>query len=398
MAVEVARILRALPTSGAALLRAHGCEIETSGPEPTGARALIAKLVDAFQASPMRPEIEQRLSDIDAMSDWLGDACLREGVRDEAPQLMDAFSRGEGAHERAALVQAAAPTVFARACRRRYFSRYRLSKKACARFQAPQSPRWTPSADVIQSLIGALEPLLHEHLRSGEEILVDPIIRNTGGPGACIQLSLYASGAAQRIEEVEDRDLVPKIIRPAFNCVIGYWPGTGVLEIVVRNGTFGLRTAIAECFAQTALNASADAIMAIAAPTIALDGLLSRPLLGVDAEDRLVSAKLVELEVRSMAPPGGVVTYEARGRDGDVWEVVDANAKDPALLTMIATGAKIRVEYLREGGGRNFPLTFHLISPHRYTPCGATAMERLIIEKYLPRWGLMAAEQTPLWS
>ncbi len=399
MAVETARILRALPPALAEqMLRTHGCELDTVDISTLTRLASLARWVAAIEVSSARPHIEQILADVDMMSDWLGEACLREAVRDEAPDLFDALMRGEGAHERAAFAQLQNTSVFGRARRRRYFSHYRLSRKACARFRAPTLPDWRPSQDVIDELLLVLAPMLEEQLRTGQRIIADPIVRNAGGSGACVQLSLYAAGVAQRIEEVEGDDLVPKVIRPAFACVIGYWPKTGGLEIVVRNGTFNLRAAIAQAFAQSALGASPDALESMAEPTITLDGLLARPILDFEPDGGIVAARLMELEVRSMAQPGVSVTLAARDKNSDAWTASDAFVKDSALLAGIAMSAKIRIEYKIETGGRRRTVTFDLSPPHGYKPRGATDMERLVIEKYLPRWGLLVAEEAPTWT
>lgn len=397
MAVEAARILRALPTSGVALLRAYGCEIETNESEPIGARALIAMLVDALQASPAYPEIEHRLADIDTMSDWLGEACLREAVHEEAPHLIEAFSRREGAHERAALVQAEEPAVFERACRRRYFSRNRLLKKCCARFRTVARPDWNPSSG-LDGLMAMLQPLLHNQLRTGESIVVDPIIRKAGAAGAFVQLSLYAAGSAQSIEEVEGEQVIYRVIRPAFVCVIGYWPNSGNLEVVVRNGAFALRAAIAVGFVRAALGATAEDLQTMVEPTVTLDGLLARPILDFDIEDGIVAAKLIELDVSSMACAGAAITLFARSKAATVWDSADEFVRDAALLAGIATRAKVQVEHVTDGSRRRRSITFELTPPNGYTPRGETEMQRLIIDKYLPRWGLMAAGETPPWT
>ena len=378
---------------GQQLLRDLGCALDASNSSQTGARAQMARLVAALQASPVRSQIEQRLAEIDMMSDWLGEACLREAVRDEAPGLFDALMREEGAHKRAALVQSARPAVFERACRRRYFSRYQLLKKACARFRAPSRGDWTPSNGTLESLGRIVEPLLHQQLRTGQGIIVDPIIRNSPGAKSFVQLSLYAAGSAQCIEEVEGDSLVQKVIRPAFVCVIGYWPKTGNLEIVVRNGTLGLRKAIAQAFVEVALAASADDVETMVEPTVTLDGLLARQVLGFDVEDKVVAARLIELEVRSMARSGAAIILVARDRQGDVWDTATEFVKDTSLLAGIVTRAKIRVEYIVEGSSRPRPLTFEFSPPHGYTPRGETEMQILVIQKYLPRWGILTAEE-----
>ena len=390
MAVEAARILRALPASGEPFLRALGCDLGGAGSSLAGARAHMARLVEALQASPARVQIEQALADVDGMSDWLGEACLREAVRDEAPGLLDALMRTEGAHERAVLVRTANPVVFERARRRRYFSRYRLQRKACARFRTPPKRGWELPETALERLICALEPVLREQLRTGERIIVDPILRNAAGAGAYVQLSLYADGAAQRIEEVEGRALVQKVIRPAVGCVIGYWPETGHLEVVIRHGTFALREAAARTFVSAVLGGAPDDLERMVEPTILLDGLLARPLLGVDIEDGIATVRTIELEVRSMARPGAGIVLLARDRGGDVWDTAAEFVTDTAMLTCIATRAKIRIEYVAGSSSRPHPLTFELTPPHGYTPRGETEMQLRIIQKYLPRWGLMA--------
>lgn len=374
MAVETGRILRALsPAMAEGLMCSLGCSLDDQDPGGLARPARVTRWTSAIAATDVAATIEQHLADIDGLSDWLGQECLRETLRD------------------------AGRALFEQASRRRYFSHYRLSQKSCARFRAPAMADWRPSDADIARLRQALEPLLHEELRTGDDIIVDPIVRAVSG-GVCVQLSIYAAGAAQRIEEVEGDDLVPRVIRPAFACVIGYWPETGGLEVVVRNGTFGLRAAVAEMFAEAALGADADALQMMSDPTIALDGLLVRPVLDFDVADGIASARVIELEVRSMAKLGAAMTLAWKRKEGDVWDAAEVFAREDALLAGIVCRAKIQVIHSPVGGGSRRSLTFELSPPHKYQPRGATAMERMIIEKYLPRWGLMTPAEPPSWT
>ncbi len=397
MAVETARILRALrPATAEALLKRLDVALDDRDPTDLRTSERVSRWMTALATADIGV-IEQHLSDIDGLGDWLGEHCLLETVRDEAPDVLDEFLALEGgAHERAAFIMDARPALFESARRRRYFSHYRLRQKACSRFSVPARADWRPREDDLAQLRAAWAQLLKERAPAGETIIVDPIVRHVAG-GVCVQLSIYAAGAAQQIEEIEGDGLVSRLIRPATACVIGYWPESGVLEVVVRNATPLLRAEAAKTFAIVALGADAEAVDDMEAPTITLDRLLERPLLDFVAEDEITSARLVALEVRSMAKLGASVSWAWKGKEGEVWSVIDAFAKKEALLAGVVDHARIRVEYRRPDGRRS-SVTFKLSPPHGYQPRGDTPMQRLLIEKYLPRWGLMTRAGVQPWT
>ena len=192
--------------------------------------------------------------------------------------------------------------------------------------------------------------------------------------------------------ELEQERPVRRHRRPVVEVSITYQPATGVIEVVASAGQ--LRAQLARIFADTILRQE------IAAERIAVRRFdLSRLLQPFDfpfnPTDGIELVKLVLLRLHPMNNPMTRLTLECpRRANGTIWDQAREALTGGADLAgggYVATKATVSIKFLAGvGGPRGETLTFNITLPSGSDLKSQTERQRLIGERYVKSWGLVA--------
>jgi hypothetical protein len=206
------------------------------------------------------------------------------------------------------------------------------------------------------------------------------------------QVTMYIADLSDVALEFEGPDLTSRERQLAREAAILYSSETGALDVIAPGGS-AVRASLAALFIQQLLEDDRP-VERIALRHYDLRSLRSRRTFPVDGEDRIYAVEVRGLRLEPRDGRGGRILVEATPRQpvslyqclGEWFHGADAV---PGEFDVVA--AKMTVTFMAKGGsGPGRRLSFDIAEPNACNLKDHTCRERLIAEKYLQRWGLIA--------
>lgn len=218
-------------------------------------------------------------------------------------------------------------------------------------------------------------------------------VRTTHEGDECdlVQVTIYREGRPDDLLRFDDKGaLVRQAYRPVFEAAITYEPATGGVEVVA--GDKATRLEIVKA-AVIHLLGIAFKENRLPLRRYDLSVLLAPYNFPVDEEDGIEGVEVRELRLMPIDDSSRRVTLENMARaEGTIWSMADELFEDRTPLRdgFVVTRAKLAVRLARcPGSGRRRTLTLTITWPHGCDLKDRTAVEQLIGEKYLRRWGIL---------
>jgi hypothetical protein len=204
-----------------------------------------------------------------------------------------------------------------------------------------------------------------------------------------VQVVVYREGLPESYLEFADGDVDRRNRRPVYEFALTYEPITGAIEVIAQDRLS--REKIAQSFSEILLQQE------IKSDRIPLRQYNLMPLMNpmefvTDPEDTIRSVEVTMLTIKP-TDGGERVTFDADQKsDKTIYERIFQWFEEHNPLTggFYLHRAQISVHFLSEKGfGRGKVVHVKLALPNGCNLKSKTEQERLICEKYLPRWGLV---------
>ena len=210
------------------------------------------------------------------------------------------------------------------------------------------------------------------------------------GVAALTQITIYREDRPNTEFAFVEGSLGTQIRRPVLEAALTYEPATGLIECVGRQRDS--REELARLMATTLLGCEPDFQPA---PLRAYDlGVLKERLaFEWDPEDRIEEVRVALLRLTPLESTTECITVESLPRsDKDIWTIVDERLGTGALKSSYEINqARLLIRYRTADSNRARSLPITITHPHRSNIKDCMEIERLVANKYLPRWGLVAA-------
>ena len=231
-----------------------------------------------------------------------------------------------------------------------------------------------------------------KQLGLGQNLWVDRFDRQRVGDDGVvhelIQLMIYQEGLPKNDLAFEGSQLVAQLRRPVREMALTYQSTTGRIEAVAN--TLVHRQILAESFAKYVLGASQQLVM-VPAKRFDLSVLTSPCVFDTDIEDRIERVEVITLRVHS-PQMAKVLTLES---DNAAKKCIAATnttffGANATLGPCTINKAKITAVFHPERRGqRGQRISFTIAETSSCNLTNQTERERLIRDKYLPRWGFV---------
>ncbi len=342
----------------------------------------IAQLVDEADQS-QRARILQNIGRICAMADEAGQAALLSVVKDRVR-----LEKMESGHARCSWTFLRDQESFRRAEEARYTDEHRRGRRwygviAKAGLSLSQSPE----------ALERFKQAIIEELRSND-VQVDIFERERASfdekTFRVTQLTVYRDGLPQDVPEFVNGALCWQSRKPVYEAALTYESDTGVIEVVAENRLS--REGLMQSFARELLGVGEHEELKLR--HFDLDRLRQRRKFQTDAADGIESVRVASLRLQPIDSPGQRLTLECAADEADdIWEMAAEHLgkKDSLLVGFVVTQAKLVIQFRPDGHsrrGKKLPLIVTM--PHGCDLKERTQRERLIGEKYLKRWKLLA--------
>lgn len=317
------------------------------------------------------------------MTDELGQEALQAVALDR-----QGFSAQENALARAVWLHLREPGSFRRAEEIRHSDNYRLGRMwdgfvgptDCAVSGLAEHRREFMERVMAWFRSPQVKVEVYERTRSCDE----------GGESRLVQVVVYREGLPDSVLEFENGDLTRRHRRPVYEFALTYEAESGVIEVIAQDRTS--REEMARAFAITLLRRD------LAGKRIPLREYDLNPLLTIrpfptDPEDGIAAVEVVVLTLQPLIDGAEKITFEADRKAGrNLYERIFEWFREHNPLT---AGFRIQRATLSvrfhpdEGVGRGKVVAVRLSLPNGCNLKSKTEKERLVCEKYLPRWGLV---------
>jgi hypothetical protein len=345
-------------------------------------RALASVLsgADGTSAGRLASDAER----IMALADEAGQHALFSVVKDHAN--LDALENGQARSAHVFLNDAAA---FRRAEEVRYTDDHRRGRM------------WEGfvTAKLLQvrsddSALNELKDAIRKHF-SVENVHIEVFARARSGSNGenheLIQATIYRDGLRDTFLEFDDGQLATRSRRPVIEASLTYEATAGVIEVVANAKE--TRQAFVRHFAELLLGIELGSDRL---PLRRYDlAALRRPYdFPTDPEDGIESVRATCLRLMPFGTAGERVTLECmHDASKTIWQMAAEHfgANDPLRHGWVVTQMKLIVKFRPTATmtrGRSLPLTISM--PHGCDLKDRTEAERLIGDKYLRRWGILA--------
>jgi hypothetical protein len=179
--------------------------------------------------------------------------------------------------------------------------------------------------------------------------------------------------------------------RPVVEAAITYERDSGRIECVAKDK--GVRSEVVRHFAEAALGCDPQSLPR-EFPNYDLTVLANRQRFETDAEDQI---ETVDLAMLRLNPVDGaserVILERSVGGSRDIWHVAEERLKPNALSTeYFISQARLVVKFRERGSNRRQTLNVMITHPFRSNIKEQRSIERVLIAKYLPRWGLVRSQ------
>jgi hypothetical protein len=209
-------------------------------------------------------------------------------------------------------------------------------------------------------------------------------------PVALVQATIYREGRPESRKAFIAGQLERTPDHPVIEAALTYEPGEGVIEVVAPGR--GTREPLVRLFAEHLLGSpvSGDGIRL---RQFNLDGLRKSFDFPTDPEDNIEAVRVQSLRLMPVDAGGERVTIECGGdARRSIWAMAADRfgEHDPLAGGYAVTQARFTVLFRPvpgQRGGRTLPVTITM--PQGCDLKDRTARDRLVGEKYLPRWGFV---------
>jgi hypothetical protein len=345
----------------------------------------IAEAMDRMSGDEVAPLISS-LERAHALSDENGIRALVNAA--EGPEAMLAtFDEAENDQERALRVLVENPKVFERAEDIRYFD-YRAEGSYGRRFRAQQSATVSRDSAALEKFQCSVGAYFRSIDGSGRSCVAEVIDRNTDGT---VQVTLFVEGLASNAVGFDQGGLYRRPQRPAIQAAVVYCGRTGTIETVAKGGK-PVHEELRKLFAQQLLSID-PRFDAIRPRRFRLDRLAGRPTLPTEPEDGIEMARVRCLKLLPTSHRPGALVIEgpsdrldvsAQGLSADWFQ-----DWDPVRRGFHIVKATISVHFRAIDGRRSRTIHVELTSQGSSNLKKFKQDDRILIEKYLEKWGLI---------
>ncbi|MEO5365369.1 MAG: hypothetical protein H7831_03245 [Magnetococcus sp. WYHC-3] len=383
---SIVKLVRHLPDGLLAeYLQALGVETAVWLEAGGSGRSRVRRIVDGLGllSDPVLGALGAEAERFVEMTDELGQEALQTAVLDR-----QGFAAQESALARAVWLHLREPGSFRRAEEIRHTDHYRLGRmwdgfvgpKDCVVSDLPEHRREFMERIMTWFRSPQVKVEVYERVRSSLE----------EGESRLVQVVVYREGLPDSVLEFENGDLTRRHRRPVYEFALTYEAESGVLEVIAQDR--GSREEMARAFAETLLRRD------LAGKRIPLREYDLRPLLTIqpfptDPEDGIAAVEVASLTLQPLIDGAERITFEADRKTGrSLYERIFEWFREHNPLT---AGFRIQRATLSvrfhpdEGVGRGKVVAVRLSLPNGCNLKSKTEKERLVCEKYLPRWGLV---------
>lgn len=212
----------------------------------------------------------------------------------------------------------------------------------------------------------------------------------SSGTARLVQVTIYCEDKPNEDLAFKDGRLGTQMRYPVIEAAVTYEPATGAIECVARRKD--KRAEVVRLVATTLFGASPDFEPA-RMRAYDLSVLAEQPAFDTDPDDGIES---VHVTMMRLLPAG--ITYERiivenpADAERDIWAVVEERLGQTALTSDYFIGqARIVIRYRAPDSGRVRSLPITITHPHHSNLRERLEIERVVANKYLARWGLIAA-------
>lgn len=342
----------------------------------------LLKLVDDLSESE-RAALTTDSERIAVMTDELSQMALLSVVQDR-----DRIEAMENAFARALWVFLNHPLAFRRAEEVRYTDNYRQGRMWDG-FLGPVGIAIEPKTERVDDL----KRQVMAYFRTKRAVV--EIYRRTRPSfeepdSHLVQVTVYREGLPDTYLEFDGDELARRQRRPVYEAATTYESATGVIEVVAQGRE--CREDLARMFAETLLRREIDTER-VPLRRFDLSVLLHPFDFPTDPEDGIESVMVTLLRVKPYDGEGERFTIEVnRKADATIHEVAGRRFgdKNPLEAGYLATKTKLSIRFFPDAESRRGKvLPVNITMPNGCDLKSKTEKERLIGEKYLPRWGLV---------
>jgi hypothetical protein len=343
----------------------------------------LSRVVDALteRQQSMVFDDAQRLG---IMADGPGQEALYSLADDETTDYLDTLGNG---YARAVRIFVNAPTHFERAEEVRYTDVHRYGRTWSGYVIDPGL-----SVGRTEGAMAAFKAAVSERLRSRHvdlEICERRRATLEGNVGLT-QVTIYREGRAESRKAFINGQLDRVPDSPVIEAALTYEPGKGIIEAVA--GERSTREPLVRLFAENLLGTPVSGEQ-VKLRQFTLDRLLVPFTFPTEPEDGIEEVRLIQLRLMPLDTAAERITLECqREASRSLWQMAAQRfgEHNPLAAGYIATQAKLSVRFRPSPGTRRARiLPVKITMPQGCDLKDRTERERLIGEKYLPRWGLV---------
>jgi hypothetical protein len=188
----------------------------------------------------------------------------------------------------------------------------------------------------------------------------------------------------------KDGALGTEVRSRVLEAALTYEPSTGIIECV--GSQRDSRAEMARLMATTLLK-TAPEFEPVPLRLYDLDPLRQRMTFDRDPEDAIEEVRVAMMRLSPVEASAERITIESMAKNGrDIWSAVEARLGSEALTSDYRIDqARIVVRYRSRESNRTRSLPILITHPHKSNIKDRVEIERVVANKYLPRWGLVAA-------
>ena len=189
---------------------------------------------------------------------------------------------------------------------------------------------------------------------------------------------------------LKDGALGTEVRKRVLEAALTYEPSTGTIECVGSHRDS--RAEMARLMATTLLK-TAPEFEPVPLRLYNLDPLRERIAFTSDPEDGIEEVRVAMLRLSPVEASAERITIESMAKNArDIWSTVEARLGPQALTSDYRIDqARIVVRYRSRESNRTRSLQIMITHPHKSNIKDRVEIERVVANKYLPLWGLIAA-------
>ena len=351
---------------------------------------LHKKIIDAVHD--LKPDTRRRLirdwERVSELTDEVGRNSIIRAFRDCRGEVLEEFRRHESAYDRALWLFLSREGAFKRAEEIAFAKFYQGHKRYWNGFVVPPGLPLQRDEIRLARFVTGIRAVRYLD-GSGDHVDID-LYEHEGSD--VTQVSMYIADLRDVALEFEGPQLTSRERQLAREAAILYSSETGALDVIAPGGS-AVRASLAALLIAHLLENDRP-VERIVLRRYDLRSLRSRRTFPVDVEDRIHAVEVRGLRLEPRDGRGGRLLVEATPRQPlslyqRLGEWIHGADAVPGEFDVVA--AKMTVTFMAKGGsGAGRRLNFDIAEPNGCNLKDHTCRERLIAEKYLERWGLIA--------